>query len=78
MGPHQGAYSEKIVFSMAVPLVAVRRALRMPNKPRVGILYVTLHEKPAPDQTCKSTKDLRCKEHVFWCYCLACRELVTE
>ena len=43
MVPDQGPYSEKMVFSMAVPFVAVSMALRMPSKPRVGILYVILH-----------------------------------
>ena len=41
--PDQGPYSAKIVFSMAVPFVAVSMALRIPSKPLVGILYVILH-----------------------------------
>ena len=39
MSPAQGSYPATIVFSTAVPLVAVSMALRRPSRPRVGILY---------------------------------------
>ncbi len=45
MGPDHGAYSAKTVLSMAVPFVAVSMALRIPSKPRVGILYVILQHR---------------------------------
>jgi len=63
MGPDQGAYSEKTVLSMAVPFVAVSIALRMPSKPRVGILYVILqhrlHHSANGIPTCSRTSTLR-------------------
>mmetsp|Transcript_38303 Transcript_38303/g.64341 ORF Transcript_38303/g.64341 Transcript_38303/m.64341 type:complete len:261 (+) Transcript_38303:471-1253(+) len=43
MSPAHSPYSAKMVFRIPVPRVAVRMELRRPIRPRVGILYFTVH-----------------------------------